>query len=352
MSGVAGIELIYAAKKATTWGTAIAAGALNGFLSRPSGIKESQDTTIDDSLGLFFPGDGAPGAIKVEGDLPAYLRYDGLDLLIYLAMGTVAARAANVGFASAYDYTYKPAKNTDGLFATFVKHMKNYIAEVPSLKITGFTIKGEVGKPVEFIIKTIGNRINKNTSTGTNTLTTANSITIAETANRLMFGQAVFRMNDASGIALASPTHVINPSGFELTFQRKLTGVYGSNVTGGTNSQDLIDEPTNDGMPEVTLKLQFPRHTGVTYLTDLGNDTRKKMDITFTGALIGGTANRSFKIQMPHLQYKSVDITDEQGIIKEPLEFNVYTAAAAPTGMTGITDPLWISGTNTLAANP
>lgn len=55
---------------------------------------------------------------------------------------------------------------------------------------------------------------------------------------------------------------------------------------------------------------------------------------------------------MPHLQYSKVPITDAQGIIQEPVEFICHSAAAAPDGMTGITDPFWFSGTNTRSTNP
>ena len=351
MSGVAGVELIYAAKKAATWGTAVACGALNGFMSRPSGIKESGDVEVDDSLGLYFSGDGTPSAIKCDGDIPAYLRYAGMELLLAMAMGTAGVPVTHATGTLSKDYVYKPAKSLDGLFVTFVKHMKNYIAEVPSLKVTGFTIKGEVGKPLELILNTSGCFINKNTSTGINTLTTANNITIAETGNRVQFSQCVFRMNDQSAIALA-PGDQIYPSSFELSFQRKMTGVYGSMTTGTTAKRDVIDEPTNDGLPEISLKLGFPRHTSATMLTDLGNDTRKKLDITATGAIIETTIPYLFLLQFPHLQIKNVDVVDEQGIIKEPVDFICHSAAAAPAGMTGITDPFWISGTNKLATNP
>lgn len=351
MGGVAGVELIYAAKKATTWGTAVACGALNGFMSRPSGIKETSDVDLDDSLGTFFSADGTPGAIKCEGDLPAYLRYSGMELLLALAMGTAGVPTTHAPGTLSKDYAYKPAKNVDGLFATFVKHMKNYIAEVPSLKIDGFTIKGETGKPLELILNTTGCYINENTSTGTNTLTTANNITIAETGNRVNFAQGVFRMNDQSGIALAAGDQIY-PNSFELTFKRKLTGVYGSMTKGTTSKRDVIDEPTNDGVPEISLKLSFPRHTSATMLTALGNDTRKKMDIIFTGAIIEGAIPYLFTLQFPHLQIKTVDVVDEQGIIKEPVEFLVHAAATAPVGMAGITDPFWMSGTNKFAANP
>lgn len=354
MGGVAGNELVYAAKKAATWGTAVACGAGDGILSRPSGIKQSNDITIDDSVGLYFPVDGTPGALKVDGQLPAYLRYDGLDLLLALAMGSAGVPTQQAA-TTAYAYAYSLANNTDGLFATFVKNMKNYCAEIVNLKILGFSIKGEVGKPVEISFETVGNRINKNTGAGVNTTTTMNNITIPTIGqgNRLMFGQAVFRINDQGSAALASPADVVSPSSFELTFKRKLSGVYGAFTTGiAGNNQDIIDEPTNDGLPEISLKFGFPRHTAVTRLTDLGNDTRKKCDIVFTGGLIASTYYRGFTLQFPHLQYKSVDITDEAGIIKEPVEFAVYGAATAPTGMTGITAPFKISGINQRSTNP
>jgi len=347
MSGVAGSELKFAIKKAAAWGTAVACGALNGFLALATSVKRDADVDIDDSLGQFWAKDGTPGAVKVDGDIPAYLRYDGLDLLLALFMGTAGAPAQQ-GATTAYAYTYDLADNTDGLFATFAKHLKNYVAEVPSLKVAGITIKGEQGKPLQLIVKTIGDNV---VYDGTNDATTFNNVTIAEVANRIQFAQGVFRMNDQSDIALAAGDQ-IGPNSFELTAMRKLTGTYGSFVTGGANSQDLIDEPVNDGLPEVTLKLQFPKHTGKTRLTDLGSDTRKKMDITFTGGLIAATYYRTFKIELPHLQMKSVDVVDEVGIIKEPVEFLVHAASSAPAGMAGITNPFRISGINQLATDP
>lgn len=351
MAGVAGSELKFAMKKAAAWGTAVACGVTDGFLSLPTGIKRDADVQIDDSLGQFFVAGATPGAVKVEGDIPQYLRYDGCDLLLALFMGVAGVPTLHTGGAASYDYTYKWSQNTDGLFATFVKNMKNYVAEVPSLKVTGITLKGETGKPVQLIATCIG--IDVVTNSVINTLVTFNNVTIPETGNRVNFGQGVFRMNDQSGLALTAPTDVIAPSSFELTAKRKLSGVYGQYKTAfAGNQQDCIDEPTNDGQPEITLKLQFPRHTGVTRLNDLGNDVRKKMDITFTGQIIEGAINRSIKIQLPHLMMKSVDVVDAAGIIQEPVEFLVLPATTAPAGMTGITDPFWIGGTNKRNTNP
>jgi len=264
--------------------------------------------------------------------------------------GVPAQQAATTAFA----YAYFLADNTDGQFCTFAKNMKNYAAEIASLKIIGFTLKGEAGKPVQITFKTIGNSLAKNVYTGTNTKTSMVEITIPSigVGNRVMFSQAVFRINNQSAIALASGD-AVKPSAFEFSFMRKLTGVQGSYTTGiSANNQGLIDEPTNDGIPEISLKLTFPRHSSVTRLADLGSDARKKMDITFTGGLLAATYYRTFKIEIPHLQYKDVPVTDASGIIQEPVEFILHAATVAPTGMTGITQPFKLSGINQCSVDP
>lgn len=349
MGGVAGVEIQAAFKKASVWNTPVAVGPNDGILILPTSIKKDTAVETDDSLGTYFSEDGAPGAIKAEGDIPMYLRYDSLDVLFALFMG-IAGAPTQQGVTAAYAYTYRWKQDIDGYFGTFVKHMKNYIEEIPSLKIAGITIKGEVGKPLQVIFKTIA--VNKVYNSTVNTTTTFNNVTYFEKANRVRFAQGVFRMNDQSGAALTDGDKIY-PSLFELSASRKLAGVYdGQYKTSGSNVQDLIDEPTNDGHPEISLKLSFPRHTSNTRLLDLGNDTRKKMDITFTGGLIEGTYYRQFKLQFPHLQMKNVDPVDEQGIIKEPLDMIVHAATSAPDGMTGITDPFWITGINRRSTDP
>jgi hypothetical protein len=340
----------YALKKGSAWGTAVAAGANDGLLLLPTGVRAGDAALeVDDSQGLLWSQDGTPGAVKLEGDLPGYLRYDGLDLLLALFMGSAGVPTLHALGAASYDYIYDLADDTDGLFATFVRNWKNYVEEVPSLKIAGLTIKGERGKPIQLIAKCIGDQ---SILDGANDATSFNNVTIAEVANRLHFAQAVFRMNDQSGAALGSGD-LVYPNSFEIGIERKITGIYsGQFLTAGTNPRDVIDEPTNDGQPSVSVKLGFPRHTGKTRLTELGTDARKKLDITFAGGIIEGAIPRLFKMEMPHLQIKSVDVVDESGNIKEPVEFIGHGASTAPTGMTGITKPLRISGTNQRSTDP
>lgn len=347
MPGLSGTEIRCAAKKAAVWGTAVACGANNGMLLLPTNIKRESDIDIDGSMGMIYSKEGVPGPVKVDGDTPSYLRYDGLSLFLAMFMGT--AGAPTLQGSGAYAYTFKVKTLLDGLFYTFVKNMKNYIEEYPSSKCVGITIKGEVGaKPVEVTFQHIFN--NKIVNSSINTTSTFANVTDFEEQNRVRFSEGIFLMNSQSGAALGSGD-TIYPSSFEFSSKRKITTIYTTQYKTAI-SQELSDEPVCDGTIETTLKLEFARHTSSAYIADLYADAKKKLDLTFTGALIGGGYYRQFKLQFPNLQLKNVNPVDANGNIKEPLEFIAHGALTAPTGMTGLTDPFWISGINRLSTDP
>ncbi len=332
-----GVNVKAAVIKAATWGTAVACGANNGILIKPHTLKKTRQALIDDSLGLYFPADSVNAQVKCEGDIPAYLRYDGLDLLIALAMGTTGGAPVQQGVTTAYAQAFSLANTLDGLIATFIVNNQINIDEYTTVKITGFQIKGQVGKPLEISFHVVA--IDRTASSTVNTLATFANVTFFETSNRVLYSQGVFRLNTASGAALGSGD-IVYPDNFTLEFKRKMAGKYGTGTT-----MDLIDEPTNDGLPDVTLKLEFPRYQANTYFADWDADSRLKMDMTFTGANIASTYNRSAQIMFPNLKIANVELPISAGILKHPLEFQCLSAASAPTGMT-VTQPFGIDVVN------
>jgi hypothetical protein len=332
-----GLEVRAALKKAVTWGTPVACGANDGVLLKGDSLKRAIESYPEDSLGQPFVTDRDQGEIKAEGGLEAYLRYDSLDLLIALVMGATGGAPTQQGATTAYAQKFTLADDLDGLFATVAVNKKVNVFEYPSAKLTGFTIKGEMGKPVEVSFDVLAD--DEDPASTTNDLTSFANVTYAETANRVLMSQGVFRLNDESGAALGSGDE-IKPSSFELTFKRPLEGAY---IVGGDNR---IDEPAMSGLPEVTLNLTFPRYTATTYLTALGADTRKKMDIVFTGALIETPYNREFKLQFPHLALLNAEAATAEGQIEHPLEFSCLATDTAPAGMTGILKPFQVDVIN------
>jgi len=351
-SPISGSQELLAIKKAAIWGTAVACGATDGIQFLTGQAKRSADVQVDESRGRAFSIDGTAGPIKCETSYTFNLRYAGMELLAAMLMGTAGVPTVQ-GATAAYLHLLKWNTDPYGLMITVAKSMIAYIEEIPTAKVTGLTISGEVGaKPLQVTLDVIG--INREVASAVNTLALYANVTLPTDANAnpVMFSHLVFRMNDASAIALA-PTDRINPSKFTLSLKRKMKGDYtGQYRTAGSNPQDLIDEASNDGFPELGLTLEFATHSSTTYMAALGSDTRKKMDITATGALIATPYNYTHLWQYPHLQLKNVNPTDGNGRITEPLEFIIHGAAAAPAGMTGITDPLWWSITSKRITNP
>jgi len=337
---------------AGAWGTPQVAGAGHGLLFLSGQAKPSSSVEVDSSRGRAVPLDATPGPINCPATYKFNLRYAGFELPAAMFMGTAGAPAQQ-GATIAYLHALKWNTDPFGYMISVVKNMVAYIEEIPTAKVVGVTISGEVGpSPVTIEIEMTG--INREVASTVNTLATWANVTLPTGADRnpVMFSHIVFRMNAQGGAALGSGD-VIYPSKFTLSLKRKMKGEFtGQFRTTGSNPQDLVDEVSNDGFPEHKLTLEFPKHTGTTYLAALQADTRYKMDITATGAQIVSPYNYKHLWQFPHLQLLNAQPTDDNGRIKEPLEFNILGAVAAPTGMTGITDPLWWSITSQRSTDP
>lgn len=342
MSKASGVEIRAAAKKATTWGTPVACGAADGVLLTMDTLKKTIENHPDGSLGQPFVKQRDQGEIKTGGAMNAFLRYDGLDLLLALVMGTTEGAPTQQGATAAYAQTFTLKDALDGLFGTIAINKGVNVFEYPSAKIMGFTLKGEMGKPVGIDFDVVAD--NEDPASATNDLTSFANVTIFEPEHRVLMSQAVFRMNDESGDAIDDGDKVY-PSSFELSFKRKLKGDY---VVGGANK---INEPLTEDTPEVKLKLTFPRYSATTYLSDLGADTRKKLDIVFTGKLIEDTYYRTFNLQFPHLALLNAEAATSRGIVEHPLEFDCLATDTAPTGMAGITKPFQLDVTNRQTAD-
>lgn len=342
MACAVGVEVNAAVKKGAVWGTAVEAGVGDGLLILPPSLARAQEKLIENSLGLYFPQSDDDGLITAIGDIPLYMRYDSIDLLLALCMGSTGGAPVQQGATAAYTQVIALRDEINGLFATWALDNNINIEEIPSLKIIGFTLSGEMGQPLQITFNCLGN--DKVYDSVLNTLATFASVTIPETKNRVLMSQGVFLMNDQDGPNFATPADIIGPNAFELTFTRAQEGVY------STDAGLKINEPCNSGMPVITLKLDFPRYTSEDLKLDWVNGQAKKLFITFTGSLIEDVYFRVFELRFPNLTLTNAESAIEEGIIKEPLEFNVLSTDTAPTGMP-ITLPFQITLTNTQTAN-
>jgi len=343
---ITGREILMGLKKASAWRTAVACGANDGLLILSESLKQTREHLKDDSAGLAFIQRTDSGKINASGGFEGYLRYEGLDIPIALAMGQAGAPTQQ-GLTVAYTNAYKLTMNPVGLFATLAFLKKSDIVhEFPSAKIHGFTISGEMNAPLKISFDVLANLLKL--ASVTNTSATMANVTYPDKGNRIIFNKdATFKINDESGAALVDGDKIF-PASFDLAFNRPMEG----DLVAGNED---IDEPVGTDFPETTLTLNFPRYNDANhqFFTDWDAFTRKKMEIYFKGPLIVDTYYYEFKLSFPNLKVVDPDAAiSGPGKIPASIPFTVLGTDTAPTGMTEITQPFQINVQNKRTTNP
>lgn len=344
MSFITGREIILGGAKATTWRTGVSVNSANAGLlikSESIGAKAPQFQD-DDSL-------GSPDILftyktleSCSGNLDAYARYEGLDLLFAMALG--AADSPVQGDGTAYYNTYSCADEIAGLFATLAMKKagtSHGVWEIPSAKIHGFTIKGQVGQLCTVTFNLMGNKIE--TTSPVNT--TLASVTPRTKGNVIKFDTLTrFRMNSQSGAALAN-SDAIYPFSFEITYNRPHEDNFEASYTDAS-------EPVQSGFADASIRLAFDKYNLDTFMDAIEADTDQKMDIEFLGDVISGAWRYTMRLDLPKVKWRSAESpVSGPGKIPHNVEGRLLAVASAPTGMTA-TDPLSMYVINTLTTSP
>lgn len=331
-------------KKAAVWGTPVAVGAADLILITNESVRRSREHLPDDSAGQDFHAASDQGLITCGGDLGAYLRYQGLEVLLAMALGQAGAPDA-VGDGG-HRHELRLTGDTEGLFGTLAVYKGFSVHEYAGVKVDGFSLEGSAGQPVSVTFNLIADDLAVNTTAGVNTAAGLSALADPAPGNRVLFRQAAFFMNDADDVALTS-AHRIAPSRFSLSLRRNLSG---DHLAGG---DDAVAEPAPTGFPELSLSLEFPTYTSDTYLNDLGADTRKKMMIQFSGGEIESGLSYGLTIQMPHVVLTNAEASvDRAGKIAHPVTASLMAPPEERAGMTGVTAPLALDLVNTRASDP
>jgi hypothetical protein len=336
---ITGREFVCGLKKATAWGTAVPCGAGDGLLLLSDGIKPKIAMIDDESAGQQWVTDTDPGEMSCAGSIEMYGRYVGFDLLLALLMGT--ASVSRIATTAAYKHTLDMASGIYGIFATLAeKKLLDKIWEYPGVKVHGVKITGETNKPLKASFDLTCDQFKRDSLINT-TLTMA-GVTAAKGNRIMMQNNAVFRLNNRSGMALAAGDQ-IKPVSFELSITRPMD-------TDAVAGQSGVAEPDDNGFPDVKLTLKFPRYNTANdlFFDDWAAGTPKKMDITFTGRDIEGGNLYTFKVMLPHLRVDNPEAAvSGPGKIPFSMTLNGYGADIAPAGMTGLVAPARIEMINT-----
>jgi len=412
-TSLTGREILVGLKKAGTWRTAVACGAGDGILVLSETFKQTLEHLDDDSAGLPFIQRTDPGKTEASGGMEMYMRYEGLDLLLALIMGTAGVPSTpNVLYTTLRANTYSMDTDPAGMFATLAMLKKSdKVFEHPSVKFNQFSLTGEMNTPVKLSVEGIANKLEK--ASEINTALTLAGLTYPDKGNRIIFNSSTrFWINNESGDALDSDD-AVSPSGFSISFNRPSD----ADLVAGSAT---VEEPVGSGFPEMELTLNFPRYNdaNAAFFTNWEAFTRKKLEILFRGTVFAapdapddwganaafsaddcvkptvanglwyvctdaGTSHADteptwpttvgetvsdgtvewtcmedvyyyeFKLSFPNLKVIDPDAAiSGPGAIPVSLSFKVLGTDSAPTGMTGITEPFQIDVQNTLTTDP
>jgi hypothetical protein len=338
-----GTEIIAGMVKGSVWGTPVVIGASDGMLILSEGVESSPELLFDESLGESFTECADLGNIVSEGDVEALFKYEGLLLPFALCMGIAGVPSL---ITDGYQHTLKLADNIEGLFGTFAVDKIQKVFENPSVKVAGFTISGEAGDYLRVTFNFIANTLNPDSST--NTPGTMASVTAPIKCGNIVFNNGVILLKDQGGSAPADPSDRVLINSFELAFNRNISGDF---VANGTRE---IEEPQQDGQPEITLALGFPRYEDIRFIEDLFAKQYHELIATWTGDIVqgGSVDSNEFEIQLPKLVLIDANVpVANLGKMPFTANYRVLKASATPTGFDD-NKPVILKFINSISTNP
>jgi hypothetical protein len=216
--------------------------------------------------------------------------------------------------------------NTDGVAWTGAFAKKLYVDELTSFKMHGFGLSAD-GSVMKLSLKAIGTKPTNQSSVNINS--TVFGANFPALANRIFTKHGTFRANLQSGNTLgASDAIKVEICAFDFARPQDAPNIYG---------QDFIDEPADQGFPQASINLTFPRADTVSansFYACQRDGTVLKGELRFIGPLINSVDNYSFIFQFPHLEVQATT-QPAQGAnqIKPTAMFKAKKAATSPSGM-------------------
>lgn len=332
-----------------TYRTPVLVGAGDGI--EPTSESISQDAGFIESEALTGSRSRSAGDRGNElhnGDMEFEMKYEGLETILAMALGTAAAPVQQ-GADDAYLHEFTILDtDLEGLFGTLVIDKQLEVWEYPSCKIGSITIAASSGSLTTLTATFVCSNLNRNTSSGTNNESTVASITVPTNRDFLLFEHLAIRMNAQSGAALAG-ADLVYPAEFSITMDS-------AHVTDDVTTRygREIDEPVPDNFLNVTASINFSRwnEENNKFVDALFSKEIQKMDAIWTGPLADGSTNFSFGIFLPSVQVASGDV-NISGPGRAPANFELSCSKALalptgfPTGFTGAVNMQLVNQRNT-----
>jgi hypothetical protein len=354
MAGVTGrtVKMAFAKYATNSW-TVATSVTKGGYFQTDDGMVHQPEIIEDRSMGQVYIGTTDRGNTNpVEPNFQAQSRYDDNNYLLEaLAMGSpnaVTFSTSATGQVTSWLHVIDLADVIDGLGATFASDLGNYVKEIPSAKITGFTEAVSANESVQMeTFYTLG--VDAGVQSSININSTVAGASFPALANRIQKKHGAFRMNKQSAGSLGASDTLANVDSLQFEYRRGFDRSY-------SLGSGYLVEPAENDFPTFRLTATFNRMTTLSansLRAALPLGTVFKGDWTSTGQLINSTDAFTKKYEFPHLEVTAfVDTVAGPAQVKPQVTFNIYKPSSAPTGMSWGTRPFRLTRimTNSLIA--
>lgn len=321
--------------KGSAWATASTVGALDGVhLMNVSPLAPQYEVIQDETLGNDFIQEIDLGRQSVDVNLTGPSRYENSQ---WVAVASFFGDDSQTGTSSPYTHIMDLQDETS-IYYTCAATIDDMIVEYPSVKTSQFTLNTDGNGFMDFSIVGIANTV-KLGADATNASGDFTNLTYKTDTLKMRFDHCRVNINAQGGADFDSSgdgTDRVYPNEITLEFSRGIVRDYLANRTTSNSILGETSEPQRDTFPQVVVNMTFPELTALSDLEAFQDETLKKMEIYFYR-----DANYSAKFQFPNLQpvQPTSDVAGG-GRIPYTVSYFAMSAAAAPTGMTGVTAPV------------
>lgn len=337
-------------EQGSAWGTEVALGANDGLWPESLDVARANLRLFEDPSLTGNPNmnKGDVGERSFEGTLVLPWRYGyGCPKLAALMLGTAETPAGGGPYTHALPFADRLTKFLTLAWSVVQNSSTTRYDSVPSAMIEEITFLAERGEPGRITARLLGCAMLRDA--GTNGSSQIAALTQPDQRQPVLGTDGVVRLNAQGGGSLGSGD-VLKPDMVAISIRRVLSRDWKMDSALGTQ----MSQPVEVDRPEIRLELGFPGLGGAgsfasdpdEFMDAFEAETEKKADVTFTL-----DSNNIWLFQLPRLQVveQPPRHVPNTGRYPHRVVMRGLVATAAPTGMSGITQPVVLTVTDQLS---
>lgn len=330
-------------EQGSTWNTPVAVGANDGLRILSENITGGAGALERQTIGLPWGDKPDAGPEMWRGVITGDLFYNGnCGKFLSYVFGTSGSPTQTPPSTGTTYLHVCDVANSLAKFFTLVLARRAQVGgstkwhEYKSAMMLRVRIFGSGNGRVSWEVEVIASALDRDSST--NTTTETDAVTVPTILGAVRFADGLFRINAQGGSALSSTTDDLGIAGFEFEIMRPLSADFLADGTG------VLALPAEENVCDARLRVDLRSYDADTWIAAWPAGTEYKADLKFTGTGKAPTdgSDPYFQLQFPRLVVATQPQANlaGRGRVGHRVDFKCLVASSAPSGMSGVTQPV------------